>query len=50
VELRLVGLSGQEIAEVLGCSHPAVRAAHHRAIDHLRGAFANRAQSDWNIP
>lgn len=49
VELRLAGLSGQEIADVLGCSHPAVRAAHHRAIEHLRMAFANRSHSDWNM-
>ena len=46
VELRLAGLSGQEIAGVLGCSHPAVRAAHHRAIEHLRRALANPG-TDW---
>jgi RNA polymerase sigma-70 factor (ECF subfamily) len=46
VELRLAGLAGQEIAEVLGCSQPAVRAAHHRAIEHLRTALANPG-TDW---
>jgi RNA polymerase sigma-70 factor (ECF subfamily) len=35
VELRLVGLSGAEIAQSLGCSHGAVRVAHHRAVEHL---------------
>jgi RNA polymerase sigma factor (sigma-70 family) len=40
VELRLAGLTGEEIALVLGCSHGAVRVAHHRAIDRLRAALS----------
>jgi RNA polymerase sigma-70 factor, ECF subfamily len=36
VELRLAGLSGQEIAQALDCSHGAVRVAHHRALERLR--------------
>ena len=48
VELRLAGLTGQEIADILGCSHPAVRAAHHRAIEHLRKALAE-PRTDWRV-
>ena len=36
VELRLVGLTDREIAEVLGISSPAVRKAQSRALAHLR--------------
>ena len=36
VELRLAGLSGLEIAQTLGCSHAAVRVAHHRALERMR--------------
>lgn len=36
VELRLVGLTNQEIAGVLGMSGPAVRKAQSRALAHLR--------------
>lgn len=36
IELRLAGLTGAEIAQVLGCGHGAVRVAHHRAISRLR--------------
>ena len=36
VQLRLAGLTGEEIAIVLDCSHGAVRVAHHRAIERLR--------------
>ena len=36
IELRLVGLSDREIAEVLGISGPAVRKAQSRAVAHLR--------------
>jgi RNA polymerase sigma-70 factor (ECF subfamily) len=36
VELRLAGLSNQEIAHVLGRSHGAVRIALHRALGRLR--------------
>lgn len=36
VELRLVGLTDREIAEVLGISGPAVRKAQSRALAHLR--------------
>ncbi len=46
VELRLAELTGNEIADVLGCSHAAVRVAHHRAIKHLRIALANQTSGD----
>ena len=36
VELRLVGLSGPEIAAALGRSHGAVRATQCRAVTRLR--------------
>jgi RNA polymerase sigma-70 factor (ECF subfamily) len=36
VELRLVGLSGPEIADVLGISHGAVKTANYRAYQRLR--------------
>lgn len=36
VELRLAGLTGREIAQTLGCSGEAVRAAQYRAMRHLR--------------
>ncbi|MCC6791421.1 MAG: sigma-70 family RNA polymerase sigma factor [Thermomicrobiales bacterium] len=36
VELRLAGLSGQEIADVLGQSHASVRSSQHRALRRLR--------------
>jgi RNA polymerase sigma-70 factor, ECF subfamily len=36
IELRLAGLSGAEIAQTLGCSHGAIRVAHHRAIERMR--------------
>lgn len=39
VELRLAGLSGPEIAEVLEISHTAVRALQRRALLRLRGAL-----------
>lgn len=40
VELRLSGLTGEEIAQTLQCSREAVRAAHYRAMQRLR-AIAN---------
>ncbi len=36
VELRLAGLTGREIAQTLGCSGEAVRAAQYRALRDLR--------------
>ncbi len=36
VELRLAGLTGREIAQVLGCSGEAVRTAQYRAFHRLR--------------
>jgi RNA polymerase sigma-70 factor (ECF subfamily) len=36
VELRMAGLTGGEIAQALGCSRDAVRAAQYRAIHRLR--------------
>ena len=36
LELRRAGLSGEEIAAVLGRSHAAVRMLQHRAIGRLR--------------
>lgn len=43
VHLRLAGLSGQEIADALQCSHAAVRVAHHRAIERMRVFLTERA-------
>jgi RNA polymerase sigma-70 factor (ECF subfamily) len=42
VELRLAGLSGPEIAAVLGRSHGAVKMLQFRAIDRLRELLADR--------
>ena len=39
VELRLSGLTDQEIAQVLGRSHGAIRTAHYRAVRQLRALF-----------
>ena len=46
VELRLAGLSGQEIAETLQCSHQAVRAAHYRAVQRIRELLENEGMMD----
>lgn len=43
VELRLAGLTGPEIAEVLGCSLPAVKIAQVRAYRRLRDVIADPA-------
>lgn len=40
VELRLAGLTGREVATVLGCSHGAVKIAQMRAYQRLRGLLA----------
>jgi len=40
IELRMAGLKGREIAEVLGRSHEAVRMLQHRALDRLVSALA----------
>lgn len=42
VQLRLAGLTGEEIAIVLDCSHGAIRVAHHRAIERLRVVLADQ--------
>lgn len=42
VELRLAGLSGPEIAAVLGRSHGAIKMLQFRAIDRLRTLLADR--------
>jgi RNA polymerase sigma factor (sigma-70 family) len=42
VQLRLAGLTGQEIAVALDCSPGAVRVAHHRAIERLRTILADQ--------
>lgn len=36
VELRVSGLTGREIAQILNCSHDAVRTAHYRALHRMR--------------
>lgn len=41
VLLRLNGLTGEEIATVLGITHGTVRVAHHRAIERLRAILAD---------
>lgn len=41
VELRLAGLTDQEIAHVLGRSHGAIRTAHYRAVHQLRALFGS---------
>ena len=46
VELRLAGLSGQEIAETLQCSHQAVRAAHYRAVQRIRELLESEGMMD----
>ncbi len=40
VELRLAGLTGREVADVLGCSLAAVKIAQVRAYRRLRGLLA----------
>ena len=42
VQLRLAGLTGEEIAAVLDCSHGAIRVAHHRALDRLRAVLTDQ--------
>ena len=41
IELKLAGLDGPEIAEVMGRRHGAVRALQHRAFDRLRALLAD---------
>jgi RNA polymerase sigma-70 factor (ECF subfamily) len=43
VELRLAGLTGREVAAVLGCSLPTVKIAQVRAYSRLRGLLADPA-------
>ena len=43
LELRLSGLSGSEIAHVLGRSHGAVKVAQFRAIERLRSLITETA-------
>lgn len=44
VELRLAGLNGAEIAQVLGRSHGSVRALQYRAAQRLRDVLAHGTQ------
>lgn len=44
VELRLAGLTGQEVADVLGCSLAAAKIAQVRAYSKLRGLLAGSVQ------
>ena len=44
VELRLAGLSGPEIAQALGRSHPAVKMLQLRAVDRLQALLGADAQ------
>ena len=46
VELRLAGLSGPEIAAVLGRSHGAIKMLQFRAIDRLRELLIDRLGSE----
>jgi RNA polymerase sigma-70 factor (ECF subfamily) len=46
LELRLIGLTGAEIASVLGRSHSAVKVAQHRALKRLRAALLAREQQE----
>jgi RNA polymerase sigma-70 factor (ECF subfamily) len=46
VELRLAGLTGQEIAETLGMSHAAVKSAQRRAYASLREAVLDHPHDD----
>jgi RNA polymerase sigma-70 factor (ECF subfamily) len=50
VQLRLAGLTGQEIAEALQCSHGAVRVAHHRALERLRALLIDEGDRDVQVP
>lgn len=43
LELRLAGLTGSEIAQTLGCSREAIRAAQYRALHRLRESFVQGA-------
>ena len=43
LELRLAGLTGPEIARVLGRSHGSVRVAQYRAIARLRALLGEPA-------
>jgi RNA polymerase sigma-70 factor, ECF subfamily len=43
VELRLAGLTGREVAAVLGCSLPSVKIAQVRAYTRLRDQLGDRA-------
>lgn len=43
LELRLAGLTGSEIAQTLGCSREAIRAAQYRAVHRMRELFVQGA-------
>jgi RNA polymerase sigma-70 factor (ECF subfamily) len=44
IELRLAGLTGREVSDVLGCSLGAVKIAQVRGYSRLRGLFINEVQ------
>lgn len=46
IELRLAGLTGPEIAEIVGRRHGAIRALQHRAFARLRTLLADIAPTD----
>jgi RNA polymerase sigma factor (sigma-70 family) len=48
LELRLADLTGREIAEVLGMSHGAVKAAQFRAFTRLREQLGNSSLNQEN--
>ena len=43
LELRMAGLTGSEIAQTLGCSREAIRAAQYRALHRLRDVLGQGA-------
>lgn len=50
IELRLAGLTGPEIAEVVGRRHGAVRALQHRAFARLRTLLTDFAPAGYRVP
>ncbi|MGI8484435.1 MAG: RNA polymerase sigma factor, partial [Thermomicrobiales bacterium] len=50
IELRLAGLSGAEIASVIGRSHNAVKMLQHRALQRLRVELATATPTSMKEP